>query len=251
MNQQGLLFLNQAFVVLIPKKNSSTRVTDYRPIIFTHNFAKIVFKLLANRLGHELEHVVSINQIAFIKNRCIHDNFMYVQEALKELHKKKITGLFIKLDILKDIDSVNWSYLPHRMEYIGMGQRWRNWISALWCTASSSSFLLNGEPGKIILYCRGVRQGDPLSPMIFLLDMEPLHKLFKKAQDWGLLKELSPVYDTFRVSLYADDVAAFIRPSDQDLLVTNSILSLFAEVSGLTTNLARISSYLSGVKMSV
>jgi hypothetical protein len=72
-----------------------------------------------------------------------------------------------------------------------MGQRWRNWISALWCTASSS-FLLNGEPGKRILHCRGVRQGDPLSPMPFLLAMEPLHIIFKKAQDWGLLKELSP-----------------------------------------------------------
>jgi hypothetical protein len=99
------------------------------------------------------------------------------------------------------------------MEYIGMGQRWRNWISALWCTASSS-FLLNGEPGKRILHCRGVRQGDPLSPMPFLLAMEPLHIIFKKAQDWGLLKELSPCCDTFRVSLYADDVVVFIRPTE-------------------------------------
>jgi hypothetical protein len=68
-------------------------------------------------------------------------------------------------------------------------------------------FLLNGEEGKKIIHCRGVRQGDPLSPMLFLLVMEPLHRLFKKAQDLGLLDNLSSSCVTFRMSLYADDVA--------------------------------------------
>jgi hypothetical protein len=72
----------------------------------------MVSKLLANRLGPELDHLISINQTTFIKNRCIYDNFMYVQEALKELHKKKkISSLLIKLDISKAFDSVNWPYL--------------------------------------------------------------------------------------------------------------------------------------------
>jgi hypothetical protein len=79
MNQQGLLFLNQAFVVLVPKKSNPTKVTDFRPISLTHSFAKIVSKLFANRLEPELDHLISINQTAFIRDRCIHDNFMYVQ----------------------------------------------------------------------------------------------------------------------------------------------------------------------------
>jgi hypothetical protein len=162
-------------------------------------------------LGHELDHLISINQTAFIKDRYIHDNFMYVHKALKVLHKKKIPDLFIKLDISKVFDSINWAYLLQIMEFIGFGQRWRNWISALWGTASSV-FLLNGEPGKRILHCVGVRKGDPVSPMLFFLAMEPLHRLFKRAQDWGLLKELSTGCDTFRISVYADDVAVFIRP---------------------------------------
>jgi retron-type reverse transcriptase len=155
MNQQGLSFLNQAFVVLIPKKNNPTRITDYRPISLTHSFAKVISKLLANRLGPELDHLIFINQTAFIKDRCIHDNFIYVQEALKVLHKKKIPGLFIKLDISKAFDSVNWAYLLQIMKFIGFSQRWMNWISALWGT-TSSVFLLNGEPDKRILHYRGV-----------------------------------------------------------------------------------------------
>jgi hypothetical protein len=118
--------------------------------------------------------------MAFIKKRCIHDNFMYVHEVIKGLHKKKILALFIKLDISKAFDTVRWPYLLQVMEYLGFGLRWRNWISSLWCTVSSS-FLLNGELGRYILHCSGVRQEDPLSPMTFLLAMEPLHRLFKKA----------------------------------------------------------------------
>jgi hypothetical protein len=65
MNQLGLLFLNQDFVVLVPKKSNPTTITDYMPISLSHSFAKIVSKLLANRLGPELDQLISINQTAF------------------------------------------------------------------------------------------------------------------------------------------------------------------------------------------
>jgi hypothetical protein len=168
MNQQDLHYLNQAYVVLIPKKPFPETITDYRPISLIHIFTKIISKILANRLSPELHHLISTNQMAFIKKRCIHDNFMYMQQVIKELHKRKIPALFIKLDISRAFDSVNWPYLLDIMSFIGFGQLWRNWISSLWCTASSN-YLLNGEPGRKILHCRGVRQGDPLSPMFFSL----------------------------------------------------------------------------------
>lgn len=180
LNQQELHLLNQAYIILLPKKDDPIFVSDYRPISLTHSFAKIVSKILANRLAPELPHIISINQSAFIKRRSIHDNFIYVQELIRELHRKKSMALFVKLDISKAFDSVNWPYLLEIMEYLGFGYRWRNWISSLWCT-SSSCCLLNGQPGRRILHMRGVWQGDPLSPLLFLLVIEPLHMLFKVA----------------------------------------------------------------------
>jgi hypothetical protein len=69
--------------------------------------------------------------------------------------------------------------------------------------------------------------------MFFLLAIEPLHMLFKRAQEMGLLSKLSKDYDNFRISLYVDDVAMFLAPTKQDLEVTDCILDLFAQASGL------------------
>jgi hypothetical protein len=144
MNQQSLHLLNQAYVLLIPKINNPQRASDFRPISLTHSFAKLVCKLLANRLGLEFHHMISYSQTNFIKRRSIHASFMYVQEVIKALHKKKKPDLFIKLDISKAFDTINWPYLISIMEHLGFGLKWRNWVSALWCT-TSLKFLLNEE----------------------------------------------------------------------------------------------------------
>jgi hypothetical protein len=130
---------------------------------------------------------------------------------------------------------VNCPYLLHVIEHLSFNLRWRNWVSSLWCSASS--FILNGEQGKRILHCRGVRQGGPLSPLLFILAMEPLHRIFLKAQSMGILERLSPGCDAFRVSLYAYDAAIFIRPSEDELKITTEILHIFAQASGLVTNI--------------
>jgi hypothetical protein len=236
MNNQGLHLLNNAYVVLIPKKKNPLRASDYRPISLMHSFAKMVSKLLANMLAPELDHLISANQTSFIKNRSIHENFIFVQQVIKDLHKKGIPFLFIKLDIAKAFDSVNWPYLLEISTFLGFAQRRCNWLSSLWLT-TSSSYLLNGQLGNTMLHCRGVRQEDPLSPMIFILAMEPLHKLCQKAQQISLLSKLSKGCESFRVSLYADDATVFIKPSKQDLLVIKNIMSIFFEASGLKINM--------------
>jgi hypothetical protein len=228
LNQQELNFLNQSLVVLIPKKEEPKFVSDFRPISLTHSFAKIITNLLANRLARQLNDLISINQTAFIKKKCIHDNFIYVQEVIKDLHKKKVPSLLIKLDISKAFAIVNWSYLLQVMEHLGFTQKWRNWISSLWCT-TSSAFLVNDIPCKNIFHFRRVMQEDPLSHILFLLAMEPLHRLFRKAQDVGLVNGLSMGCDTFRVSLYANDAAIF--------------LNIFGEASGLFTNTRKTECY--------
>jgi hypothetical protein len=88
-----------------------------------------------------------------------------------------------------------------------------------------------------------VRQGDSLSPMLFLLAMEPLLLLFRKAQEEGLLQKLCLKCDACRVSLYANDAALFMNPTKQEVDTTDFILSMFAEASGLVTNLHKTHYY--------
>jgi hypothetical protein len=101
------------------------------------------------------------------------------------------------LDISKTVDTINLRYLLDIISYLGLGQCWRNWVSAPWAS-SSSMLLVNSEPGRRI---QGVRQGDPMSPMLFLLAMEPLHVLFRFGRNSGELCYLHENCASFRMSL--------------------------------------------------
>jgi hypothetical protein len=93
-------------MVLIPKKKDALCLGDYRPISLTHSIAKIISKLMANRLAPVLNQLVSRSQSAFIKKRSIQDNFLYTQNLVRALHRAKKPALFMKLNIAKAFDSV-------------------------------------------------------------------------------------------------------------------------------------------------
>ena len=230
--------LNKANIVLLPKKMEVAAISDYRPISLIHSVSKIFSKMLAARLAPLLPGLVSPSQSAFIKRRCIHDNFLHVQGLIKELHKERIPGLFLKLDISKAFDSVSWSYLIELLETIGFGPRWRRWICLL-LSSASSAVLLNGRPGPAIRHGRGLRQGDPISPMLFILAIDPLHHLFRLATEEGLLRPIRQRPIRCTVSLYADDAGIFVSPDVEDLKVASKILEIFADATGLRTNLAK------------
>ncbi|WVZ85337.1 hypothetical protein U9M48_032277 [Paspalum notatum var. saurae] len=228
--------LNSAYITLLPKKEGATNVKDFRPISLVHSFAKLITKLLANRLAGRLDQMVSPNQSAFIKGRFIQDNFMLVQQTARFLHQQKQARLLLKLDITKAFDSVSWPFLLEIMKHLGFGPVWCDIISGLLATASTQ-VLINGSPGERIVHRRGLRQGDPLSPMLFILVMDVLCYMIKKASDEGLLQSLARRALQHRISLYADDVVIFLRPSASDISITLDILKLFGEASGLRTNM--------------
>ena len=215
-------------------------MSDYCPISLIHSVAKIFSKLLANRLAPHLDGLVSKCQSAFIRKRCIQDNFLYVQNIVRQFHKTKTPALFLKLDIQKAFDTINWSYLVEYLQARGFGHRWHEWITILFSMASSRD-LIDGEQGNCFDHKRGVRHGDPLSPMLFILAFDPLQRILDLASKQGVLTPLPLAAAKLRTSLYADDAAIFINPTRDDLQAVKQILNVFGAATGLTTNFEKSS----------
>ena len=132
--------LNTAYITLLPKKEAADEPKDFRPISLVHSFAKLITKLLANRLAGYLHQMVSANQSAFIKGRFIQDNFMMVQQTARFLHQQKQPRVLLKLDISKAFDSIFWPFLLEVLRPLGFGQIWRDIIIGLLSTSSTQVF---------------------------------------------------------------------------------------------------------------
>jgi hypothetical protein len=121
---------------------------------------------------------------------------------------------------------------------MGFPRGWVDWISML-LSSASTRVLLNGSPREKIFHARGLQQGDPLSPMLFLLVMEVLNALIHKADEWALLQQLDVYSIPYRTSMYADNLILFSRLVEQDLQLLRSIFDIFHGASGLGYNLSK------------
>jgi hypothetical protein len=137
LHAENFHWLNSANIALLPKNDAAEEVGDFRPISLIHAIAKIISKMLALRLSSFMNDLVSNAQSAFIKKRSIHDNFLYVKNLATRFNKAKTLALLFKLDIQKAFDSINWEYILDLLRRRGFPPTFRNWIVALFSTASS------------------------------------------------------------------------------------------------------------------
>jgi hypothetical protein len=156
----------------------------------------------------------------------------------KALHKAKRPAFFIKLDISKAFDSLSWAFLLEVMATLGFGKRWRDSVATLLAT-STSRVLLNGIPGRKFRHARGVRQGDPLSPMFFNLAIDPLHRIMELAANKNIIQPILLRSAKLRCSLYANDAAIFANPDQHELSRIHQLLQTFGNCSGLKVNLSK------------
>ena len=182
--------MNATFIALIPKKAAAVDVKDFRPISLVGGIYKILAKVLAIRLHMVLGEIISTPQIAFVLNKQILDSVLIANECLDSRLKSGQPGLLCKLDIKKAFDDVNWGFLSQMLERCGFSVKWRRWISFCLSTVRFS-ILINGSPHRFFGSSRGLRQGDPLSPLLFVLVMEAINKMLDKAVLEGRLSRFN------------------------------------------------------------
>lgn len=181
---------NSSFITLIPKIANPIHINDFRPISLIGMQYKIIAKVLANRLSKVIDKVVSKEQSAFISGRCILDGSLMLSEIMSWYKTKKRNLMLIKVDFEKAFDTISWKFLDHILSSLGFGNKWRRWINV--CLKSARvSVLVNGSPTSEFSIKRGLRQGDPLSPFLFIIIMEGLHIALQNAVSSGLIQGAS------------------------------------------------------------
>ncbi|KAL4592366.1 hypothetical protein LXL04_005358 [Taraxacum kok-saghyz] len=223
-----------SFISLIPKIKDPIIFNDFRPISLIGSLYKIIAKILSSRLKKVIGSSIDEVQSAYVDGRNILDGPLTVNEICAWAKKTKKKILLFKADFDKAFDSVNWSFLDSTMQQMGYGDKWRMWIRGC-LDSAKASILINGTPTKQFGMNKGVRQGDPLSPYLFIIAMEGLRIAMHTACSKGIFHGLQLPNNGPMIShlLYADDALFIGEWSQSNIENLAKILRCFHVSSGL------------------
>ncbi|XP_065859834.1 uncharacterized protein [Euphorbia lathyris] len=232
--------VNKTLLVLIPKIEKPSSFLQMRPISLCNVLYKAITKIVANRIRRILPEIISQNQGSFVPGRQMMDNVVIAQEMVHsmKMRKGKKGIVALKLDLEKAYDRLNWSFLLDSLKRAGIPENWRRLIED--CISSPVfQVLINGDMSDEFSPSRGIRQGDPMSPFLFVIAMERLAHLIQEAMSKGILHPVSinkfcpPISHLF----FADDVMIFVEGNDEQVGVVMDILNCFCAASGQKINI--------------
>ena len=233
--QNGELSITQqhGLIVCIPKENKSRNyLKNWRPITLLNTVYKIASGSIANRIKQVLDKLISTDQTGFIEGRFIGENTRLVYDLLQFTEEKHIPGLLLLIDFEKAFDSVSWSFINKVLKFFNFGPSIIKWITVLNKNACSAVTQC-GHLSSFFRLGRGCRQGDPLSPYLFILCAEILSIRLRNNKN---IKGINIDNVELKFSQYADDATAFLDGSKTSLEETLQELDTFANISGLKTN---------------
>ncbi|XP_056863940.1 uncharacterized protein LOC108850255 [Raphanus sativus] len=227
---------NETHIRLIPKVTCPRKVSDFRPIALCTTHYKIIAKILTNRLQPLLPRIISPHQSAFVPKRAIGDNVLITHEILHYLRTSQAKvrcSMAVKTDMSKAYNRIEWSFLEMVLQRLGFHEKWISWIMTC-VTSVSYSFLINDGPQGRVLPSRGLRQGDPLSPYLFILCTEVLLGMCTKAQEAGQIPGIKVARNCPPINhlLFADDTMFFTRSDSASCANLLSLLAQYEKASG-------------------
>ncbi|KAL9226024.1 hypothetical protein vseg_001879 [Gypsophila vaccaria] len=239
--------VNHTIITLIPKSSRPKSVVDFRPIACCNIMYKCIAKLLCSRLGKVLPDVISQNQSAFIKGRQIVENIFICQELVRLYGRKSCSPrALMKVDLRKAYDSLEWSFIHGMLNALKFPAHFTALIMEC-ITTPTFSFALNGQQFGYLKGRRGLRQGDPMSPLLFTIAMEYLTRIHMVMSDHRDFKFHSLCRQMKLTHLcFVDDLLMFCRGDCQSVSLMLSAFETFSLASSLTMNKAKSQLFFNG-----
>ena len=222
-------------ITLLPKEDSNLLLlSNWRPITLLNTDYKIASKVIAKRIERVLPSIIHPDQTGFMKGRYIGQNIRLINDIIQQTELQKIPGILLFLDFQKAFDTLEWSFIQHTLNLFNFGNSIKKWISAFY-TNSESSVLKNGFCTNYFKLSRGVRQGCPLSPYLFIVAAEVLAKRIRQDKTF---RGITIFGTESKISQFADDTSAFCDnvSSVQNLIRTVNDFGIF---SGLKLNTSK------------
>ena len=226
----GKMSLDQrrAIINLIPKKNQDPMfLKNWRPISILNSDYKLLAKCLATRLKTILSEIISCDQTGFIKGRYIGEN---IQLALNMIDYDP-TGFMLLADIEKAFDKLEWSYMFQALRYFNFGDELISWVKLLYADIYSC-VVNNGHASEFFKVTRGVRQGCPLSPLLFIICNEVMSNWIKGDNN---VEGIMINHVEIKINMYADDTTFYVK-NTKSLFRILHILDNLKIYSGLCIN---------------
>ena len=229
--------MRRSVITLLPKKGKNLLyLKNWRPISLLNNDYKILAKILSFRMKKVLSPLISHDQCGFLKGRFIGENIRLFIDIQNYCKVHNIHGLALCIDFEKAFDTVEWPFIYKCLRSFGFCEHFVRWVQLLYVDIEGC-VINNGYSSNTFNIYRGVRQGCPLSPYLFILVVEILGCLVRQNKEIRGLK----IYDNMevKISQYADDTTIFLEPNEQNLTTCISVLDTFKEMSGLKVNVEK------------
>ena len=241
-NGKLLKAMNFAHVVLIPKTGGADSFDKFRPISLCNFSFKVVTRIITARLRGHLDKMISPFQSAFVPGRWTAENTIVAREVVTTLKRKQGKGglLGIKIDMSKAYDRVEWSFVFQVLRCFGVSEKMVGIIHQCMSTASFA-ILLNGCPLERRMASRGLRQGDPLYPYLFIIVTEVLSRLLLREETRGSFHGINIGRTILSIShlMFADDTILFFRARQDEVCAIWSCISKYQEWSGQRVNIQK------------
>ena len=231
--------LSTGVISLLFKKGDHADLGNWRPLTMLCVDYKLLAKVLADRLGTALPHVVHVDQTCGVVGRSVRWNLQLIRDAVAWAEDRHLPLMVVGLDQAKAFDRVHWGFMFRVLGRLGFSQVFLGWLKVLY-TGVRSMVSVNGHLGDSFSLHAGVRQGCPLSPLLYILYMEPLAAAIRA--DPGVKGFLVPGSGGLRVKLsqYADDTTLLLD-NDACLIRSLEIFQSFGKVAGAELNCTKSS----------